>query len=90
MRTVMEYAGLTPGFIKPAPVAWFASHRHTVDGDNEPYSYCYIFAYAIDMPAGAKTLTLPQNDNIRIFAVTVAKESGPVRPAQALVDSPER
>ena len=86
----MEYTGLTPGFIKPAPVAWFASHRHTADGNNEPYSYCYIFAYAIDMPADARTLTLPQNDNIRIFAVTVAKESGPVRPARALVDSPER
>ena len=28
MRTVTEFAGLTPGFIKPAPVAWFASHRH--------------------------------------------------------------
>jgi alpha-mannosidase len=90
MRTVMEYAGLTPGFIKPVPVAWFASHRHTADGDNQPYSYCYIFAYAIDMPADARTLTLPQNENIRILAVTLAKESGPIRPAQALVDTPER
>ena len=90
MRTVMEYAGLTPGFIKPAPVAWFASHRHTADGDNEPYSYCYIFAYAVDMPSDARTLTLPENENIRILAVTLAEESGPVRPVQPLVDRPER
>jgi alpha-mannosidase len=90
MRTVMEYAGLTPGFIKPAPVAWFASHRHTADGDNEPYSYCYIFAHAIDMPAGARTLTLPENENIRILALTLAHESDPVRPVQPLVDTPER
>jgi alpha-mannosidase len=90
MRTVMEYAGLTPGFIKPAPVAWFASHRHSADGDNEPYSYCYLFGYAIDLPSEAKTLTLPENDNIRILAVTLAKESEPVLPVQPLVDTPER
>jgi alpha-mannosidase len=27
-----KYAGLTPGCIKPSPVAWFASHRHTPSG----------------------------------------------------------
>ena len=86
----MEYVGLTPGFIKPAPVAWFASHRHTSDGDNEPYSYCYVFAYAIDLPDKARTVTLPENENIRILAFTLAKESDPVTPVQPLVDGPER
>ncbi len=90
MRTVMEYAGLTPGFIKPAPVAWFASHHHSADGDNEPYSYCYLFAYSVDLPAEVRTLTLPENENIRILAATVANESGPVRPVLPLVDMPER
>ncbi len=32
LRTIQEYAGLIPGYIKPAPVAWFASHRHLQDG----------------------------------------------------------
>jgi alpha-mannosidase len=43
-----------------------------------------------ELPAGAKTLTLPENGNIRILAVTVADESRPVRPTQPLYDTLER
>jgi len=90
MRTVMDYAGLKPGYVKPAAVAWFASHRHAAAGDNEPYAYSYLFAYAVDVPAGATTLTLPDNDKIRVLAVTAAHEVPSLRPAQSLVDAPER
>jgi alpha-mannosidase len=90
MRTVMDFAGLTPGFIKRAPVAWFASHRHATDGSNDPYAYSYLFAYAIDVPAGAKTLTLPANERIRILAITVANEGALLRPVQPLYDTLER
>ena len=91
MRTVMDYAGLRPGFIKPAAVAWYASHRHTAAGDNEPYAYCYLFAYSLDIPAGVTTLIPPDNEKIRVLAVTAAKEGPPrLRPAQPLVDTPER
>jgi alpha-mannosidase len=85
-----EMAGIAPGFIKRAPVAWFASHRHGADGANEPYAYSYLFAYTIDLPSGAKTLTLPNNERIRILAITVASEPGEVRPAQPLYDTLER
>ena len=90
MRTFVEFADLTPGFIKRAPVAWFASHRHTVDGINEPYSYSYLFAYALDVPSDARTLTLPDNDKIRILAVTLSNAGGQVRPVQPLYDTLER
>lgn len=90
MRTVLEYTGLTPGFIKRADVAWFASHHHTADGANEPYAYSYLFAYRIDVPANTRTLTMPDNDKIRILAVTVAEESGEVRGAEPLYDTLER
>jgi len=90
MRTVLDYTGLTPGFIKRAPIAWFASHHHNADGSDEPYAYSYLFAYAIEIPANAKTLTLPDNDKIRILAVTAVKESGGVHPAQPLYDTLER
>jgi alpha-mannosidase len=73
--TADAFAGLTPGFIKPAPVAWFASHRRDEQGANVPYAYSYLFAHAFDVPAGAKTLTLPDNDRIRIMAVTTSKEA---------------
>ncbi len=90
VRTIQEYAALTPGFIKQAPVAWFASHRHLQDGTNDPYAYSYLFAYSLEVPAGAKTLTLPDNDRIRVLAVTVSDEGRAVRPAQPLFDTLQR
>jgi len=90
MRTVQDYAGLVPGFTKSAPIAWFASHRHMADGTNDLYMYSYLFAYAIDLPEGAKTLTLPDNDKIRVLAVTLTDELRPVVPAHPLFDTLER
>ena len=86
-RKALEFTGeIKPAFIKPAPVAWFASHRHTADGQNEPYSYSYLFAYEMDVPAGTRSLTLPDNDKVRVMAVTVAQESNAVHPVQPLMD----
>lgn len=85
-----EMTGIKPGFIKPAPLAWFASHQHRADGLSEAYAYSYLFAYALDIPAGAKTLTLPGDDKVRILAVTVSDEDDAVRPAQPLFDWLER
>ena len=90
IRTRMEYTGLKPAYVKRAPVAWFASHRHAPGGANEPYSYSYLFAYEIDLPAGATTLTFPDNKRIRILAATVAKEAPRVTPAHPLYDTLER
>jgi alpha-mannosidase len=81
-----DYTGLTPGFIKRAPIAWFASHRHTAEGANEAYSYSYLFAYSLDLPADVKTIVLPNNDKIRILAMTVVDEKTDVSPAQPLYD----
>lgn len=88
MIVVMD--GLIPGFIKPSPVAWFASHLHASDGTNEPYAYSYLYAYAIDVPADAKTLTLPYGERLRILAITVADAMAQVRPVQSLTDYLER
>jgi alpha-mannosidase len=82
--------GITPGFIKRADVAWYASHHHAPDGTSPPYAYSYLFAYAIDLPTGARTLTLPDNDKIRLMAVTVSDEGARLRPARPLYDTLER
>jgi alpha-mannosidase len=89
-RTQLEFTGqITPGFIKRAPIAWFCDHRHTADGKNEAYAYSYLFAYALDIRSGAKTLTLPDNDKIRILAISVANEPGAANPAAPLYDTLE-
>ena len=80
------FTGLTPGFIKRDPVGWFASHHHTAQGGNEVYAYCYLFTYVLDIPDGAAALTLPDNDKIRIMAITMADQAGNLRPAHPLYD----
>jgi alpha-mannosidase len=79
-----EMTGITPGFIKRAPLAWFASHHHTAAGTNEAYAYSYLFAYEIEVPANARVLTLPNNDRIRILAITGSNERYQVTPARQL------
>ena len=82
-----DYLGLRPGFIKPAALAWYASHHHTPDGLNQPYEYSYLFVYALPVPSHATTLTLPANDKIRVLAISVADEEPATTPAQALYDT---
>ncbi len=86
-RMIDVMSGLTPGFIKRANIAWFASHHHDADGANQFYAYAYLFAYPIDVPAGATSITLPDNDHIRIMAITAVDEPGRVTPAHPLYDT---
>jgi alpha-mannosidase len=93
MRTENTYAemlGIKPGYIKRADIAWFCSHRHSADGTNEAYAYSYLFGYRIDLPAGARTLTLPDNDKIRVLAVSVAHSDSAIHPAHPLYDTLDR
>ena len=85
MLAVMD--SLKPAFIKRAPVAWYASHTHAADGKNEAYQYSYLFAYAVDLPAGATALTLPNDPHVRILAVTVAHQDPAFTPAAPLYDT---
>ncbi|MBE3123560.1 MAG: alpha-mannosidase, partial [Planctomycetes bacterium] len=78
---------LVPAFIKRDPIAWVGTHRHGPDGKNEPYVFCYLFKYAIDLPEGTKSVVLPDNRRIRILAATVAADvNDDARPAALLYD----
>ncbi len=81
-----QMTGLNPAYIKRADLAWYCSHHHDAAGENVSYGYSYLFAYPIDLPAGARTITLPDNDKIRILAISVAEENPEVKPAQPLYD----
>jgi alpha-mannosidase len=86
----IEYTGLVPGYVKGTPVAWFASHRHTAAGANEPYAYAYLFTYSIDVTGSPSALRLPDDDRIRVLAATLTDEAAGVRPARPLYDTLER
>jgi alpha-mannosidase len=63
--------GLQPGFIKRDEVAWFSTHLHS-DTLVLPYQYGYICKYKLDASPASGTLQLPDNESIKIFAISVA------------------
>ena len=71
------------GFVKRDEIAWIGTHRHAPSG-NQVYAMSYLFAYAIDLPAGAREVRLPNDARIRMLAATVVNEPGRARPASAL------
>lgn len=79
------------GFVKRDEIAWVGTHRHDPSG-NQPYIGSYLFLYTIDLPAGTRELRLPNDDRIRIMAITVAREQFHLWPATILysTDLPTR
>ncbi len=68
--------GIMEPSLKTDNIAWFASHTHFgYPTRNDPYHYSYIFKYALNLPPGTSRITLPDNDKIKIFAITVAKKN---------------
>ncbi len=64
-----------PAFIKNVPVAYVATHRHLgATNENEAYKFGYLFRLAIEIPAGAKTLQLPDSKDVKIAAITVSND----------------
>ncbi|MCX6308506.1 MAG: glycosyl hydrolase-related protein [Bacteroidia bacterium] len=75
-------------FLKDANIAWFASHRHySYPSRNDAYVYTYIYAYEMILPEGAKTLELPANPAIKVFAITLSNDANRgAKPLQPLTD----
>lgn len=81
-----QMIGLKQGFIKRADLAWYCDHQHDAAGNNVPYSYSYLFSYAIDVAPGAKSIQLPQDDKLRIFAISAVDDMPQLTPVQPLYD----
>src|SRR6185436_471596 len=71
------------GFVKRDVIGWVGTHRHAPDSD-QIYIPSYVFAYAIDPPAGAREIRLPNDERIRIMAMTAVREPYRVRAAGVL------
>ncbi len=74
------------GFVKRDEIAWVGTHRHDPSG-NQPYIGSDLLLYSIDLPAGTRELRLPNDDRIRIMAITVAREPFHLWPATTLYSS---
>lgn len=78
------HTGHTQGFLKDAEVAYVGTHRHSAEGDHA-YEFTYMFKFAIDIPAKATEVILPDNKDIVIFAATLVDEPfAPVKAASTL------
>ncbi len=74
----------TNGYVYDTEVAYVGTHRHSAEGDS-PYEFTYMFKYAIDIPARATEIILPNSPDVVLFAATLAQEQYPdVEPASQL------
>ena len=80
------------GYFKKENIAWAGDHMHNgTKNIDVPYIYTYLFKYCIELPAGTKTLTLPTNDSIAVFAITMANNANDdTKPAIELRDIPKQ
>ncbi len=79
--------GLRNGFINREPWAWFATHHHVPGGGNAAYQFCYLFKYRLDLKFPEQSITLPDEPDIKIFAMTAAYNPNDcVTPAAPLYD----
>lgn len=51
--------------------AFTATHSHSKSGDNV-YDYLYMYKYAFDINPNTHTITLPNDPNLLVYAVTVS------------------
>lgn len=76
-----ELAKMKPGYVKDARIAWTASHCHSrISASDEAYRRVSLFKYVIPVKPRTHRLTLPNNERIRILAVSLMKSGrGAVR-----------
>ncbi len=82
----MKVASIKEAFVKKDNIAWFSSHCHSPEGNNA-YQYSYLYKYEVELPRGTKTVVLPNNPKIKIFAMTVSRNNkDDIIPLQNLYD----
>ncbi|MCX6641153.1 MAG: PA14 domain-containing protein [bacterium] len=78
---------ITPAYMENTPAAWTGTHHHNSKGDNVAYRYTNLFLVKLDLPPKSKSIRLPQDARVRIFAATLIKSPhDPIRTLQPLYD----
>ena len=78
-----RWMGLAPGragHLFTDELAWLGTHRHRLARsggiEDEPYVFCYLFRYSIELPLEARTLRLPVDNRAYLFAATASRGGG--------------
>lgn len=66
------WRGHSEPFMKDATIAYVGTHRHRGDVCNLAYDFSYMYLVSLDIPEGARSVELPDNRNVGIFAMTVS------------------
>lgn len=79
-----------PGFVRPTPVAFAATHLHSRHANADvPYSYGYLFKLTIKLDGPAPEIHLPDDPRVRLFAITAAfNENDDAVPLSPLFGTP--
>lgn len=89
----------TEGFIKDADVALVCTHRHSGKENKDlAYEFAYMFCIGLDIPAGAVSITLPENKQVVVFSAvavndtdkTVSAAADPLRVSVPVTSKAER
>ncbi|MDR0505295.1 MAG: discoidin domain-containing protein [Dysgonamonadaceae bacterium] len=73
-------------------IAFTATHRHNVGSNsNDSYNFMYMYKYCIALNGNASNLTLPNNRDIYVFAVSLSDNTNDdIIPASAITSLPEK
>lgn len=66
------WRGHSEALLKDATIAHVGTHRHQGDVGNLPYDFSYMYMVSLDIPEGTRTVTLPENKNVAVFAMTAS------------------
>jgi len=67
-----SWNGHSEAYVKDAKLGYVANHKHCPEG-NDFYSFAYLYKIELDAKEGTKTLTLPKDAAISVFAVTYSE-----------------
>ena len=81
------HTGHTEGFVKDAGYAFVGTHKHNAKQNKDvPYEFTYMFCIPIDLPAGTRSITLPVNKKVMVFAATAVQDDvNNVSPASDII-----
>lgn len=69
-----SWKGECEGYLKDGSFGCIANHKHSERKGNDSYNFAYLYKVCLDIPEDARTLTLPKDAGIAVFAATLADD----------------